>query len=175
MQNIENMDPNSVQDPTLRQAIIEAKARLTGQPAFPKTTDAVSQPKVEQEGMQGFGKVNKEILQNAAGGFDDKVALNLMNSGGEGLAGGSGLVGKKSPWAGVADAVKTGIGTYGMLNTIKSKRDSAGAIGDILSPKQKSKALRDANDFPLSADGELSPSCSRLRSDTAYRLTSHAT
>ena len=52
-----------------------------------------------------------------------------------------------------------------MLSAIKSKRDTAGELGNILSPKSKAKALRgltqntgiaeNGNDFPLTESGEL--------------------
>lgn len=118
----------------------------------------VAPPKAEDPGMMGFGKINKELLANAAGGMDDRLAVGLMNSGNDSLAGGGGLVARKSPFASIADGVKQGIGTYGLLSSIKAKRDSAGALGDILSPKSKSKALRglsDVSDVPLTDSGEL--------------------
>lgn len=139
-----------INDPTIRAKLSQLLAGgNAGQSPYPKA---------EEPGMQGFGKINKELLANAAGGMDDRLAVGLMNSGSDNLAGGGGLVARKSPFASIADGVKQGIGTYGLLSSIKAKRDSAGALGDILSPKSKSKALRglaDDSDVPLTDSGEL--------------------
>lgn len=152
----DTIDIDTIQDPTLRQQILAAKAKLGGAtPGAPKTP-GVTPNQTADEGMMGFGKVNKELLANSAGGMDDKIAFGLMNSGTDNLAGGGGLIAQKSPFAAAADGLKQGLGTYGMLSTMKSKRDTAAALGDILSPKAKSKALRSAStDFPLTQDGEL--------------------
>lgn len=160
------IDVETIQDPTLRQQILAARAKLGGAPVAgaPGMTTLPKAPTTD-EGMQGFGKVNTEILKNAAGGMDDRIAYAMMNAGNEPLSGGGGLVAQKSPWEGIANGVKNAIGTYGMLSAIKSKRDTAGELGNILSPKSKAKALRglsgmtgiaeNGNDFPLTESGEL--------------------
>lgn len=161
------IDVETIQDPTLRQQILAAKAKLSGGAPVAGAPGMTTLPKAPttDEGMQGFGKVNTDVLKNAASGMDDRVAFAMMNAGNEPLSGGGGLVAKKSPWEGVSNGVKNAIGTYGMLSAIKSKRDTAGELGSILSPKSKSKALRglsgmtgiaeNGNDFPLTESGEL--------------------
>lgn len=143
------LDPN---DPQIR-ALIEAEIAKRGQVAEKPLPNA-------SEGMQGFGHINKEILKDAAGGMDDALAFGMMSAGGKPVAGGGGLIAEKSPWEAAADGVKNAIGTYGMLSSIKSKRDTAGKLADILSPKAKANALRgaqmfDAEGTPMLADGSM--------------------
>ena len=156
------IDIETIQDPTLRQQILAARAKLSGTPvAGAPGMTALPKAPTTDEGMQGFGKVNTDVLKNAAGGLDDRIAYAMMNAGNEPLSGGSGLVAQKSPFEGIANGIKNAIGTYGMLSSIKSKRDTASDLGNILSPKAKSKALRstdDANAFKWDDNGEMIPS-----------------
>lgn len=163
----EMIDLETIQDPTLRQQIMAAKAKLgggapvagaPGMTAYQPSSSAIGAMQSGDKG-QGFGEVNRAILENAASGMDDRVAYGMMNAGNEPLSGGSGLVAKKSPFEAISGGVKNAIGTYGMLSAMKGKRDTANKLADILSPKAKSTALRglaeNGNDFPLTESGEL--------------------